>query len=180
MQLGLRYVPSFDASGVVIWALGVAAAAWATWTSAGRERSILEAEEAASRSDQGAVAGQRRRTDGPMGGAAEEEVHVTWMQAGLMLVMVCVMLLILYGLVRLNVPIVYALIFIFCMAGSGAVAQFYASPLVHRAMPSLASEGLRVPWIGEFTWNAIASTCIGLSVVVIWVSLRHRVWAFAL
>lgn len=180
-SVGLRHVPAFDASGAVIWAVGVAVAAWAAWTSAGREREAIWQERQAAESEQGAVQGGKRgQGSGPMGDAAEEEVQLTWAQAGMMLLMVCAMLLGLYALVRLNVPIVYALIGVFALAGCGAVAQFYASPLLHMGAPGLTEAVLEIPWLGAVTVNAVLSTGLGVLLVGLWVGLRHHGWAFVL
>jgi len=179
-NLGIRHQPAVDGAIIIIWMIGTGAAAWAAWISTDRERMFISARLQAAQSDQGHVVGMQPQQRTPLGEGSDEEVELTCWQVGGLLVIVCVFLLILYMLVRLHVPVVYAIIVLFCIAGVSAAMQFIFSPLLHRMASQLTETGVDIPWIGALTWNSILSCVLAIAFVGVWAGLRHASWAFVL
>lgn len=167
--LELRYVPGMDPAGLLIWALGVAAAVGAAWRSSATDRAEVAARRAPARAPREAYSE-----------AIGEAQDITMKQALCFLVAATVMLTGMFLLVKAGVPIVTFVIVLYSFGAASGVAYIAILPVVDRLAPRLREKKWDVRYVGDVTANYLAAYMVGASVVIWFVVARHQPYAWIL
>ena len=132
----LRPLPAWDASGLLLWALGTACAAVASYAAAAPERLALAARRRRSGSGGAAAAAAAAapQAQGVWGGGTPSEtLELTPSSACALLAAASAFLGALYLLSTWGVPIVYFVIALFCVGSVGALSSVLLLPALHWA-----------------------------------------------
>jgi signal peptide peptidase-like protein 2B len=189
LRAGLRPVPSWDTSGLLMWALGVCAAAFASWGGAAAERRVWAAKAGYGGAAAGGAGGAAPPAALPsaLEAAAGDTLSLTPRQALLLLAFASSFLLGLFLLLSLGVPIVWIVFAVFLLGAGSALASLVAAPLLSSAAPAWAASPREVSiplppllsaWCGAGPSlslrppDVVAGALAGAS-VALWFALRH-------
>ena len=193
LTAGLRAIPQWDASGALMWALGVGAAGFASWGGgAGERRAWLEARGWGRGGGGGSGA---PHSPSPLESLAltTEALHLTPRQALGLLASASAMLLGLFLALSLGLPIVWLVMGVFCLGAGGAFAALVAAPLVQRCappsllrapgcalpLPRALAAALGAPQALPLKPAPLATAALTIAAVGAWFALRHAPGAWA-
>ena len=177
----LRPTPTFDASGLLLWALGTAVAGTASYAAGAAERKARSRGSPTSSTSSPAS----EALDVWGGGMAVESVELTPRAACAMLAIASAFLGSLYLLTTWGVPIVYAVIALFCAGATASFAAVAAIPALKAAAracrPAALTATVHTPaWLASPlglppTLHALslAAHTLSAACVAAWLFTRH-------
>ena len=183
----LRSIPTWDLSGVLLWALGTAVATAASFYAAAAERAIfMQTVEGGGTDAPASVWGA---------GVRSESLRVSLRGACTMVAGASAFLGALYLLSRWGVPIVYFVLAFFAIGSAGAFSAVCMAPCLRAVLPLAAREVLLLPlptfctpWCtgddgegesvstGPVRPNALRTLASVASAILVisWLALRHK------